>query len=155
MVRRLLKILQQMMQDFYSVLDRFGSLYPSKHSSWWRRTEDVLSVTFFCLQRRLEYILRTSSRHNFKASSWRRLQEDVFKTSWKTSWRCLEIMFWRHLEDILKTSCKDVLKTFLEDVLQTRLEDVLKTTNCYAEDVFKTSYRRLGKYKMFTGTSKG
>ena len=155
MVRHFLKILEQMMQDFYSVLDRFGSLYPSKLSSWWRRTEDVLSVTFFCLQRRLEYILRTSSRHNFKASSWRRLQEEVFKTSSRRLGRCLEIMFWSHLQDILKTSCKDVLKTFLEDLLQTRLEDVLKTSNRYPEDVFKTSYRRLGKYKMFTGTSKG
>ena len=36
----------------------------------------------------------------------------------------------RRLEDVLKMSCKDVLKTFW------------KTKNCYAEDVFKTSWRQ-------------
>ena len=29
----------------------------SKHSSWWRRTEDIFSVTFFCLLRRLQGII--------------------------------------------------------------------------------------------------
>ena len=63
---------------------------PSKHSSWWRRTEDVFSVTFFCLPRRLEDIIA----RRLANTSWRRLEdvledekcyaEDVFKTSWKT-----------------------------------------------------------------------
>ena len=52
--------------------------------TYWRCLEDVFSVTFFCLPRRLEDILKTS---------WRRLEdvledekcyaEDVFKTSWR------------------------------------------------------------------------
>ena len=105
-----------------------------------RLGEDVLSVTFFCLQRRLEYILRTSSRHNFKASSWRRLGrrledvlklcfEGIFKTSWrrlaKTSWR----RFW-------KTYCKHALKTSWRRQIVTlktssrRLTDVLENTKC-------------------------
>ena len=35
--------------------------------------------------------------------------------------------------------------------MQTRLEDVLEDEKCYAEDVFKTSWRRLGKQEMFAG----
>ena len=77
---------------------------PSKHSSWWRRTEDVFSVTFFCLPRRLQEIID------------RRVHEDV-----------------------LKTSCKHVLKTSWE------------TKKCYVEEVFKKSWRRLGKQEMFAG----
>ena len=65
----------------------------------WRRLQDVFSVTFFCLPRRLEDIIA------------RRLAN--------TSWR--------------------------------RLEDVLEDEKCYAEDVFKTSWRRLGKQEMFAG----
>ena len=73
-----------------------------------RRLQDVFSVTFFCLPRRLEDALKTSWRHNCNTSckhvlktSWRRLEdilgrrtantledekcyaEDVFKTSWR------------------------------------------------------------------------
>ena len=39
--------------------------------------------------------------------------------------------------------------------MQTRHEEVLKTSwktkKCYAEDIFKTSKRRLGKQEMFAG----
>ena len=69
---------------------------PSKHSSWWRRTEDVFSVTFFCLPRRLEDILQDVLQTHLE-DSWKRLArclEDVFKTSLKkksvtlkTSWK--------------------------------------------------------------------
>ena len=84
---------------------------PSKHSSWWRRTENVLKKswiclqcnTFFCLPRRLQNV----SRHYFKTSSWRRLQEDVLQT---------------RLEDV----SEDVLRRRLQDVLRRRLQDVLK-----------------------------
>ena len=48
--------------------------------TYWKRLEDVFSVTFFCLPRCLE---------------------DVLKTSWKMSWRRLETS-WRRLEDVLK-----------------------------------------------------
>ena len=89
-------------------------LVPCKHLPWWRRTEDVFSVTFFCLPRRLEDI----TARRLANTSLRRL-EDVLEDVLKTSWKCLE--------DVLKTSWK----TFQEDVLQIRLEDVLKTRNVW------------------------
>ena len=73
----------------------------------WRRLEDVFSVTFFCLPRRLEDIIA----RRFASTSWRRL-EDVFKTSWRRLTRCLEEVLgrriantsWRRLQDVFKTS---------------------------------------------------
>ena len=66
---------------------------------------------------------------------WTRLQ-DVFSAtsflSFKTSWRCLEDIIARRFR---KKYCKYVLKD----------------EKCYAEDVFKTSSRRLGKQEMFAG----
>ena len=91
----------------------------SKHSSWWRRLEDVFRLLLRkTSSRRLdqhEYILM-----NHTAS------EDVFKTSWsrpiysscpyvfKTSSRRFQDVFKtssRHLQDVFKTSRKSVLKT--------------------------------------------
>ena len=68
------------------------------------------------------------------------LGEDVLKTSWKTSWRCLE----------------NVLKTFYEDILQMRLEDVFKASSRRLERRKVLRWRRLqdvclGKQKMFAG----
>ena len=60
-----------------------------------RCLQDVFSVTFLCLQRRLEDVLKTSWRHNCKTSS-KRLEvflEDVLRTksvTLKTSSRRLE-----------------------------------------------------------------
>ena len=115
------------------LIDRTGS--PTKHSSWWRRTEDVFSITFFCLSR------RTSSRRNCKTSSWRCL-EDLFKKTWRRhlgskSWRRLEDVLRRRLEDILKTSWRRLWKTYCKHVLKASW----KTKNYYAEDVFKTSWK--------------
>ena len=84
----------------------------SKHSSWWRRLEDVF---------------KTSSRRLAKTSS-KRLQDvlqktlqDIFKTScknlFKTSSRCLR--------DVFKTSSRRPHDTFKTP--STRFEDVLKT----------------------------
>ena len=102
----------------------------------WRRLEDVFSVTFFCLPRRLENVLKTSWRHNCKTSckhvwktSWRRL-EDVLKTPWKTSWRRLE----------------DVLGRRIANTSWRRLEDVLEDEKCYAEDVLENKKCLLGSY---------
>ena len=69
--------------------------------TYWRRLENVFSVTFFL--------------------------------SSTTSWRCFRKMY-----------CKYILKTSSR-----RLED----KKCYAEDVFKTSWRGLGKQEMFAGKS--
>ena len=103
---------------------------PSKHSSWWRtywrRLEDVFSVTFFCLPRRLEEVLKTSCRHNCK-TSWKHVL--------KTSWRRLQ----------------DVLGRRIANTSWRSLQDVLEDEKCYAEDVFKMSWRRLGKQEIFAG----
>ena len=58
---------------------------PSKHSSWWRRTEDVFSVTFFCLPRRLEDIIA----RRLANTSWRRLGRR-------------KVLRWRRLQDVLE-----------------------------------------------------
>ena len=69
------------------LIDRYkkGSTFPAnirlgenvlKTSS--RRLQDVFSVTFFCLPRRLEDIIA----RRLANTSWRRL-EDVLKTSWR------------------------------------------------------------------------
>ena len=86
----------------------------------WRRIEDVFSVTFFCLPRRLKDIIG----RRLANTSWRCLEdvlEDVLKTSWrrfrktfckyvlKTSSRRLgrrKVLRWRRLQDVLKTSWK-------------------------------------------------
>ena len=68
-----------------------------------------------------------------------RLGENVLKTSWRRLEdiiaRCLANTSWRRFR---KTYCRYVLKT---------LEDEKR----YAEDVFKKSWRRLGKQEMFAG----
>ena len=104
---------------------------PNKHSSWWRRTEDVFSVTFFCLPRRLEDIIAI----HLANTSWRRL-EDILKKSWKTSWRRLEDILrrriantsWRLLQDVFKRSWKTKSATLRTS--WRRLEDVLENKKC-------------------------
>ena len=95
-------------------------LFPSKHSSWWRCLEEVLTKTnIFLLIIRLQ---KTSSkllqdvlvRTNIFVLSIR--LQDVFKP------------FSRRLQDVFKTSCNNVFKTYskcLLDVSQIRLEDIL------------------------------
>ena len=73
--------------------------------------EDVFSVTFFWLPRRLQDFFRTCL-------------QDVFQSYvCETSSRCLQEVF-------RETSCKHVLKTSW------------KRKRCYAEDDFRTSWRR-------------
>ena len=109
----------------------FSKKKPSKHSSWWRLTEDVLKTSWIHLQRNIFLSLKTSWRHNCKTSSLGRL-EDVLKTSW---WKHLTDTSWRHLEDVLKTSWKTSWR-HLGNVLKTSCEDVLKTSWRCLEDVF-------------------
>ena len=63
---------------------------PSKHSSWWRHTEDILKTS----SRRLQCNICLSSK-----KSWRRLEDIIARRLANTSWRRLG----RHLEDVLKT----------------------------------------------------
>ena len=67
-------------------------------------------------------VFKTSSRHVFK-TSWKTKNcyaEDVFRKSWRHSWRCLKDMSWRGL--------KDLSSRRLEDISWIRLEDILKTS---------------------------
>ena len=89
----------------------------------WRRLEDDLSVTSFCLPRRLQDVI---------ARRLLRRLGNVLKTS---------------CEDALKTYLEDILQTRLEDVLKTSW----KMKNCYAGDIFKTPRIRFGKKEMFAG----
>ena len=72
----------------------------------------------------------------------------------KTSWRRLQDMSSRRLEDVFSVTIfrlprrlQDVFKTYLQDVFKTSW----KTKNCYAEDMLKTSSRRLENQQMFAG----
>ena len=118
---------------------------PSKHLSWWRRPEDVFSVTFFCLPRRLQDITA------------RCLLEDVLKTPWRRPLE--EAVLQTHLEDVvqgvLKTSSRSLgrQKNCHADILEDekllhwrRLEDVLntswKTRNvCWSTKIYLTNLR--------------
>ena len=93
----------------------------SKHSSWWRRTEDVLKTfsrriqcNIFCLPRRLEDIIA------------RRLEDIIARRLTNTSWR--------HFR---KTYCKYVVKTSSRRFRKT-----------YCKYVLKTSSRGLGRRKV-------
>ena len=61
------------------------SYQPRKHSFWWRRTEDVLKMSW---------------RHKYKTSC-----KHVLKTSWRRLGR-RKVLCWRQLQDVLKTSWK-------------------------------------------------
>ena len=103
------------------------------------------------------YVFKTSSRHVFKTSS-----RNVFKTSSRHIFKASS----RH---VFKTSSKHVFKTSSRllqgnnfsssktfyEMSSRRFQDVLKiswkTKNCYAEDMLKTSSRRLEDEQMFGG----
>ena len=120
----------------------------SKHSSWWRRLEDVLKT-----------LSSSSSEDEFK-TSWskrmyspnsyafrRRLQDVLIKTNIIVLVIRLQDVFKtfsRRLQDVFKTSCQDIFKTSsrrLQDVLQKRLQDIFKTSSRRFQDVFETSSR--------------
>ena len=110
--------------------------------TYWRRIQDVFSVTFLCLPRRLEDTIRKTSYKHVLKTSWRRLGRR-FKDVLKTPWRSFRKTAWRRLEDVLeRTYCKYVLKGSWR-----RLEEVLEGEKCYTEDVS----RRLGKKKCLQG----
>ena len=109
-----------------SIIYSIPRLIPSKHSSWWRRLEDV-----FCLRlqktssRRLdqdEYVRLslTSSEDVFKTSSRRLGQDQYIRLGYTSS---------RRLQDVFKTSSR-------------RLQDIFKTSSRRLQDIFKTPSRR-------------
>ena len=118
--------------------------HPSKHSSWWRRLNDVFKTSFvFVFRRRLQDVLIKTNIFVFVI----RIQDTV-KTScqdvFKTFSRRIGKTSWRHLQDVFKTFSRrfqDVFKTSWQDVFKTSW-DVFKTSFI---NVFKTSSRRLAK----------
>ena len=137
--------------------------HPSKHSSWWRRLNDVFKTSFvFVFRRRLQDVLikanifvlviriqdifKTFSRHRQDVLP-RRLQ-NVFKTYWKnflkTSSRRLQDVFKtfsRRLQDILARRIQNVLRR-LQDIFHKRLQDIFKTS---CKDVFNALSGRIIK----------
>ena len=113
-------------KKFYILLDIIVYhmyMYPSKHSSWWRRLQEVLIKTnMFTLTLRLQ---KTSSRR----------LEDVLV---KTNIFVLAIVLPRRLQGVFKTSSRRLAKTSSR-----HLQDVFKTFWRRLQKVFKTSSRRL------------
>ena len=72
-----------------------SQILPNKHSSWWRRTEDVLETSW----RRLEDIIT----RRLANTSWRRLEDITARRLTNTSWR--------RLEDVLEDTKSVTLKT--------------------------------------------
>ena len=108
-------------------------LFPSKHSPWWRRLEDVFRLLLqktsstrpldqhqnirlgHTSSRRLQNIFKTSSRPRLQGA---RYLEDVFKTSS----RHLAKLSSRHLQDVFNVyhQVKLFLLTRLQDVILRR-----------------------------------
>ena len=125
--------------QFFSAKSR-ACWFPSKHSSWWRRLEDV-----FCLHlqkmssRRLDqdeyiHLHHTSSEDVFKMSR-RRLDQDQYIRLGHTSSKRLEDIFKtssRGFQDIFKMSCQEVLKTSsgrLAKMFSINLQEILTTSS--------------------------
>ena len=122
--------------ELYGKVNCENRTLPSKHSSWWRRTEDVLKMSWRRLQCNIFLSFKTSSK---------RLQEDVLQTRiedvLKTSWK--------RLEDFLRRRLEDVFGRRFANMSSRGLQDVFKDQRCYTEEVLKTSWRRLGKQEIF------
>ena len=85
--------------------------------------------------------------HPSKHSSWwRRLGEDVLKTSWRRL-QCNIFCLIRCLENVLKTSWRHFWKTYCKYVLKTSWRRLGRRKIVTP----KTSWRRLGKQEMFAG----
>ena len=138
----------------------------SKHSSRWRRTEDVSKTSSRRLQCNILLSSKTSWRHNCKTSCkhvlktpWRRLAnvlEDVLQTSWKTSCKRLEDVLktsWRHLEGILGRRIANTSSRRLQDVFKRSWKMksfTLKTSSRCLQDVSENKKCLLGWFKTVT-----
>ena len=120
-----------------SIIYSIPRLIPSKHSSWWRRLEDV-----FCLRlqktssRRLQDVLIKTNMFalalRLQKTSSRRLGQDQYIRLGYTSSRRLAKTSSRHLQDVFKTSSR-------------RLRHVLKKSSRCLQDIFKTSCKGVFK----------
>ena len=124
-------ILRQILCYYTAIQMIHKKTLPSKHSSWWRRLEDVFHLRLQkTSSRRLPDVLISRRIYSPYSYVFRRCLQDVFKTSWsrpiysswpyvfKTSLRRFQNVFKttsRRFQDVFKTFCKNVSKTF-EDV---------------------------------------
>ena len=119
---------------------------PSKHSSWWRRLEDVLRL----------HLQKTSSRR-FDQDEYIGLthtsSEDVLiKTNVFVLVIGLQDVLPRHLQNVFKTSSRhlqDVLLRPFQDVFKMFSRRLAKTSSRRFEDVFKISWRHLHDIKTY------
>ena len=116
------------MEYFFLKKTVFPLVYPSKHSSWWRRTEGVL---------------KTSWRHNCKTScklvlktSWRRL-ENILKTSCRTSWKRFRKTYRKY---VLKTSSRRLGRRKVLRWRRLGKQEMFAGTNLNLRDNFLTSF---------------
>ena len=102
-------------------------LFPSKHSLWWRRLEDVLKTSFVFIKTNL-FALASRLHKTF----WSRPIYSSWPYAFKTSSR--------RFQDVFKTSCKNVFKTSsrrLQDVLETFSRHLQVVLQRYLQEVFK------------------
>ena len=108
------------------------------------------------LARNLAILFQSGNIPNFRCafSTNIRLGEDVLKKSWRSLQDVISVIA-SHLANTSWRRLADVLGRRIANTSWRRLQDVFKTSGktkkCYAEDVFKTSWRRLGKQEMFAG----
>ena len=102
---------------------------PSKHSSLWRRLEDIFRLRFQKTSSRglQDVFIKTNIFALFirlQKTSWRRLGQGQYT--------CLGHTSSRRLQDVFKTSCQDVLKTSSK-----RFQVVFKTSSRRLQNVFR------------------
>ena len=101
---------------FYLVCQRSSKKLPSKYSSWWRRLEDVLKMSFvFAFKRRLQDVLIKTNIFGIVI----RLQKMYWSRPIFSSWSYVFKASSRRLQDVFKTSSRSLAKTSLR-----RLQDV-------------------------------
>ena len=115
-------------------LSKLHECLPSKHSSWWRRLEDVflLRLQKKSSRRHQNVLIKTNIFAlviRLQKTSSRRFGQDQYIHLGHTPSRRLQDVLQKRLQDIFKTSCKSVLK-----ISSRRRQDVSKTSSrCLAK----------------------
>ena len=124
--------------------------------TYWRRLEDVFSVTIFCLsrRRRLENVLKTPCEDVLKAS-WRSL-EDIFgrglaNTSWRRlgRWRIVTLKTSsRRLQEVLENK-KCLLGTNCKGTTETNTHNFCLENKLTTDNYGRITIKHLKKLKHF------
>ena len=119
---------------------------PSKHSSWWKRFEDVLKTSSVLVFKTNIFVLVITSSRSYDGDKYIRpghTSSRCFEDLFKTSSRRLQGIFRTSWQDALKTSSKrlheDVFKMYHQVKLfvLTRLQDVFETNStCFWDALF-------------------